>query len=126
MADALMVGTNPSNLHAIPNPTDISWGLSDISSADAGRTNDAGVTMHKNLVARKRKLQLTWKNLDGYRTADVLQAFMPEYVYVRYHDPASNEYQVRQFYSGDKTAPVHSMTIGGIIYKTVNFNIIER
>ena len=121
-----MVGTTPSNLQAVPNPTDISWGLSDISSADAGRTNDAGVTMHKNLVARKRKLQLTWKNLDGQRTADVLQAFMPEYVYVRYHGPASNEYQVRQFYSGDKTAPVHSMTIGGVVYKSISFNIIER
>ena len=126
MTSALMVGTDPTSLAGVPNPTDITWGVQDISSADAGRTNDSNVTMHKNLVARKRKLQLTWKNLDGPATSAVLRAFMPEYVFVQYHDPVNDEYQIREFYTGDKSAPMHSMTIGGVIYKTVSFNIIER
>lgn len=126
MPEALMVGTSPTNLAAIPAPDDMTWGVSDISSSDSGRTNDANATMHKNTIARKRKIQLTWKGLDGTQTRAVLQAFKPEYVYVRYHEPEENAFQVREFYTGDKSAPVMQFTVGGIVYKTVSFNIIER
>lgn len=128
---ALMVGTSPSSLVDVPNPTDISFGIKDISSADAGRTNDASLTMHKNLVATKRTISLTWKNLDGERTRQVLQAFKPEYIYVRYFEPEDNAYAVRHFYCGDKTAapshyvPTSNFQIGGVVYKTISFNIIE-
>lgn len=132
MAYALQVGSSASSLQDVPTPTDISVSINDISSADAGRTNDANVTMHKNLITRKRTLALTWKNLSGTRAQQVLQAFSAEYFYVRYFDPESNGFVTRQFYAGDKSAGVShyhvnsSYTIGGVVYKTISFNIIER
>lgn len=125
MASALMVGTSPGSLASIPTPHGITWGSSDVSSSDAGRTNDANATMHVNRITTKRKLGLSWKNLDGPQTKAVLQAFRPEYVWVRYHDPEEDEYVIRQFYTGDKSAPVRQITMGGIEYETVSFNIIE-
>ena len=125
MAAPIMVGTSPDALVSIPAPNDITWGCADVSSSDAGRTNDANATMHVNRITTKRRLGLTWKNLDGPTTMAVLQAFKPEYVWVRYHEPEENAYAIRQFYSGDKSAPVRQITVGGIEYASVTFNIIE-
>lgn len=128
---AIMVSTSPHNLADVPTPTAIKFGYNDISSSDAGRTNDANVTMHKNTIARKRTISLTWNNLDGEATRAVLQAFLPEYVYVRYFEPEENDYRVRQFYCGNKSVdlshyhPTATFAIGGVTYKTVSFNIIE-
>ena len=128
---ALKVGKSVGSLYDIPNPTAMKFGYKDISSADAGRTNDANVTMHKNLVARKRTISLTWKALGGAATRTVLQAFKPEYVYVRYFEPEENAFVTRQFYTGDKTVdvgtyhPTSSYQIGGVTYETISFNAIE-
>ena len=132
MASALRVGTSASSLQDVPNPTDISISINDISSADAGRTNDASVTMHKNRITSKRTLALTWKNISGTRAQQVLSAFAPEYFYVRYFDPQENAFVTKQFYAGDKSTGVShyhlnsSYSIGGVVYKTISFNIIER
>ena len=37
----------------------------------------------------------------------ILQAFQPEYVMVEYFDPLEGEVVTKEFYTGDKTAPVH-------------------
>lgn len=125
MASPIMVGASPGALVSIPTPHDVTWGSSDVSSSDAGRTNDANATMHVNRITTKRKIGLAWKNLDGPATRAVLQAFKPEYVWVRYHDPEDDAYEVRQFYSGDKSAPVRQIMLGGIVYSSVSFNIVE-
>lgn len=128
----IMVGPSPNDLAAIPAPTDMSWADSDVSSSAAGRTNDADARMHKDRVTTKKKLSLTWKNINGVRAAVVLQAFSPEYFWVQYHDPARNEFVVKEFYAGDRQASPHQYfvsndyTIGGVSYKTLSLNIIER
>jgi hypothetical protein len=128
---ALMVGTDPTALYDIPNPTAIKFGYNDISSSDAGRTNDANVTMHKNLITSKRTIALSWKNLSGERASVVLQAFKPEYVWVKYLEPEDNAYAVRQFYTGNRSVdvgtyfPTSTFQIGGVTYSQVSFNIIE-
>lgn len=128
---AIMVGTTPYDLADVPTPTTMKFGYNDISSSDAGRTNDANVTMHKNTIARKRTISLTWSNLDGAATSAVLRAFMPEYFWVRYFEPEDNAYAVRQFYAGNKNADLShyhttaTYSIGGAVYKSVSFNIVE-
>lgn len=131
MVSAISVGTSPSDLTGIPNPDDMSIGIKDVSSSDAGRTNDANATMHKNRITTKRTISLTWKNLDGASTSTVLRAFKPEYVYVRYFEPEDNAFVTRRFYTGDVTAspshyfPASEYAIGGVVYKTVSFNVVE-
>ena len=63
---------------------------------------------------------------DGPTTAAILQAFNPEYVWVRYLDAMANAYQVREFYVGDRSAMLRQITIGGVTYSTLSFDIIER
>jgi len=122
----LSVGTSSSSLSAVPAPTGFQWGLQDISAADSGRTNDGAATMQKNRVTQKRKLQLSWTNPSAADTATILSAFNPEYVYVRYLDAMANAYETRQFYVGDRSAPLRQVTVNGVTYTTLSFNIIER
>lgn len=123
---ALQVGTSSSSLVDVRAPDSLTWGLQDVSSSDSGRTNDTNATMHKNRVTQKRKLALSWKNPDGATTAAILQAFNPEYVYVRYLDAMANAYQTRLFYVGDRSAPLKQILVGGVTYTTLSFDIIER
>ena len=121
----LMVGTSELALSAVKTPNGFKWGLMDVSSSDSGRLNDANASMKKNRVAQKRKISLTWNNASEEDTAAILQAFDPEYVYVRYRDPQVADWQIRQFYVGDRSAPVSQFTVNGVIYSTVSFDIIE-
>lgn len=124
----LSVGTSPANLTPITlDPSALTWGLQDVSSSDAGRTNDANTTMHKMRMSQKRKLDITWTMPTTAQAAQILQAFNPEYVYVSYFDPMDNRVEVRQFYTGDRTAPFKWVdTMGGTRLTTVSFSIIER
>jgi len=122
----ISVGTTPQDMITLPAPDDWVWGLNDISASDAGRVQDEGNTMHKNRTAQKRKISVTWKNRDAATVAKILQAFNPEYVFVRYLDAMSNAYETREFYTGDKSAPLHSVHFGGAAYTALTFNIIER
>lgn len=125
----LAVGTSPSNLKELSrDPSSWGWGLQDISSSDAGRVQDTGNTMYKMRTSQKRKITLTWNQPTAEVTAEILQAFNPEYVYVKYHDAMSNSWEVRQFYVGDRTSMLQYFQIPklGTRYSTVSFDIVER
>lgn len=106
---------------AIPCPSMYVWGINDISDSDAGRC-ESGL-MHKNRIARKRKLELEWQNIPILEAQKVLQAFEPEYVTVKCLDPLAGGYVTKKFYSGDQTVPVYNVRINAW---TVSFNIIEQ
>ena len=108
----------------IPQPYLCAWSIQDVSAPNAGRTEDA--LMWKLRVARKRKLQLAWRMKSPQVTSEILQAFNPEYIYVRYFDLEDNQYEYRWFYTGDKTAPIKIWSIGRKIIETISFDIIER
>ena len=125
----LSVGTNPSNLVDISlDPAQLTWGLQDISASDAGRVQDAGNMMYKMRTSQKRKLQLTWSHPTGAQAAEILQAFNPEYVHVKYWDPMDDAWNIREFYVGDRSAPFkwYSVPGKGTRYSTLSFDIIER
>lgn len=109
---------------ALPTPSGFTWGKADISAADAGRTEDT--LMHKNRVGEKRTLHLEWQNKDPATTAQILQAFEPEYVSVRYPDALSGNYETRTFYCGDMSAPVRYWWAGHKRYQLISLDITER
>ncbi len=108
----------------IKTPSSFTWELNDVSASDAGRTQDA--LMHKNRVARKRKIQLSWSMPTPDEAKAILTAFSPEYFKVTYYDPLAGAIQTRTFYAGDQQAPVKIWTAGNKRYETISFNIIER
>ena len=112
-------------------PDVLEWGLNDISSSDAGRVQDANMTMHKNRVAQKRKLQLSWTNPTIAQASAILQMVDPEYFFVRYLDPKSGGYQTREFYACDLSAPFRQIVVNDpdgtrSTVTSLSFNIIER
>lgn len=127
MAGVLSVGGSPSSLREISlDPSSLTWGLQDISEADAGRVHDPGNTMYKMRSSQKRKLDITWTMPTADQAAEILQAFNPEYFWVRYWDAMDNQWEVREFYAGDRSAPFKWMNMRGTYFATLSFNIIER
>lgn len=108
----------------IKTPSVFSWGLNDVSTADAGRTSDA--LMHKNRVARKRKIKLSWNSPTPEEAQAILSAFSPEYFNVTYYDPLDGANTTRTFYSGDQEAPVKRWSVNNKVYEMISFDIIER
>lgn len=108
----------------MPNPSKMSWSLQDVSIGDSGR-DDTGY-MYKGRVTQKRKLELEWSAVTPEKASKILNAFNPEYINVRYFDPKENSWQIKNFYVGDRSAPVKIWTVNNKIYETVKFDIIER
>lgn len=109
--------------HWIPDPSSLQWGQQSVSRSDAGR--DQKGKMHVELQTRKRKLELSWSGVDFATTAEILQAVNAETFWVEYLDALTNTRVKKQFYVGDRTAPVHSYAENQRWYTTVSFNIIE-
>lgn len=109
---------------AVKTPSSFSWGLQDISGSDSGRTQDT--VMHKNRIAQKRQISLSWTAPTPQEVSAILKAFNPEYVSVTYPDAMSGTDETRTFYVGDRSAPVKIWTIGNKRYENVSFELIER
>lgn len=124
----LYIGESSGSTAAIsPDPYKLEWGLMDVSSDDAGRVMDANATMYKERLCQKRKLNLAWREITNAQASAILQAVNPEYFYVRYWDVMDNQWETREFYVGDRSAPFRWFEIlGGTRYSEVSFDLIER
>ena len=81
--------------------------------------------MHKNMVTRKEKIQLSWNAPDPAEASTILQMFLPEYFDVTYRSPLTNTIVTKTFYRGDASANTYWWANGGLFEK-IAFNIIER
>lgn len=105
----------------VPVPSKYDWKLSDVSSADAGRTEDA--KMHKLRIAQKVHIDLEWQNVSDADARTILTAFQPEYISIQYFDYKAMNYQTKTFYVGDRTVSAYSRAKK---MSTISFNIIEQ
>lgn len=132
MAASLQIGTNARNMVDVPiEPDDISWGLQDVSASDSGRTQDINCTMHKNRIAQKRKLSLSWINPSMANVSTILKMVNPEYIFVRFLDPMENALITKECYVGDRSSPFRQISLPNAdgtktVMKTLSFDIIER
>ena len=108
----------------MPNPSRLNWSLQDVSIGDSGR-DDTGY-MFKGRVTQKVKIELEWSAVSPSVASTILQAFNPEYINVRYFDPMANAWQIKNFYVGDRSAPVKIWSVNQKIYESISFDIIER
>ena len=112
------------NGQAVKTPSAFRLSYQDVSASDAGRTSNA--LMHKNRVARKRKISLAWNGVSIDDAHSILSAFSNEYFSVQYYDPLDGATVTRTFYSGDQDTPVKRWSINNKIYEQISFDIIER
>ncbi len=110
---------------SIPCPSKYDWKLSDVSSADAGRTEDG--KMHKEMIAQKVHLELEWQNISDADAQTILTAFnvvtSDATLSVRYYDYKSMGFETKTFYVGDRQVTSYNRRKG---IATVSFNIIEQ
>ena len=106
---------------AVPAPSKYDWKLSDVSAADAGRTEDA--LMHKMRIAQKVHIELEWQNVSDADASTILTAFQPEYINIQYYDYKALTYLTKRFFVGDRTVSSYNSAKG---IGTISFNIIEQ
>jgi len=106
----------------IPSPSKYDWKLSDVSSPDAGRTEDG--LMHKELITQKVHLELEWQYITDAEVQTILAAFnASEYLDVQYYDYKAMAFLTKTFYVGDRQVSTYNRAKG---ISTLAFNIIER
>lgn len=112
----------------MPSPSSITWSLQDISSENSGRsveTRDQGL-MHKDIIARKRKLSITWPAMPKEKAATILKAVSASATFlVTYPDLLDDQDETRTFYVGDRTAGVLFWWEGRKWVKDLQFDLIE-
>lgn len=108
--------------YTIPSPSSFQWEMEDLSDSSAGRTEDG--KMHKNRIGSKVAISLSWQNISTTVASQILNAFEPEYVSVRYLDPKVDGYTTKTFYVGNRTAPMYNSQLG--LWSNVSFKIIEQ
>ena len=106
----------------VPCPSTYEYKLSDVSAADAGRTEDG--LMHKMRITQKVHLELSWNYITTADVSLILNAFDDEYINVTYLDAKLGGYTQKTFYVGDRSAPSYNTRMG--LWTNVSFNIIER
>lgn len=107
---------------AVPCPSSFKWKLEDISSSDAGRTEDT--KMDKKRIGQVIGIDLEWKNVSITDASKILTAFNPEYINVCYLDAKAGDYLTSEFYVGNRNAPLYNAALG--IWQNITLNIIKR
>lgn len=106
----------------IPQPDSYQWLEQDISASDASRTEDT--VMHKNRIGQVPQLQLEWKFVSISDAAVILSAFAPEYFTMKYLDAKAGTYVEKEFYVGDRSAPLYNADSNR--WESIAFNVIAR
>lgn len=110
---------------AMPAPSDMTVGRFDLSSSEAGRTQDG--KMQKDIVARKVKLTLSWNALDWTDCSVLLNAVeTAAFLDVTYPDPKAGTYLTKKMYVGDRTAPALTLVNGKEKWEGISFDLIEQ
>lgn len=107
---------------AVKSPSVYQWKLEDISSPDAGRTENT--VMDKMRIGQVVGIELGWNGLTIDEAATILKAFNPEYISVCYLDAMTGRFETSEFYVGNRSVPLYSASLGR--WSNVSFNLIER
>ncbi len=109
---------------AIKTPSSFSVEIEDVSSANAGRTEDA--VMHKETVTTLTKISCSWSGLTFEQAQGVLARFPKgrEYFRVEYFDIELGGFTEKTFYVGNRTANMYSGVLK--IWDNLAFSLIER
>ena len=97
--------------------------LYDVSDENAGRTADGA--MQKNTIGKCVKIQMSWNVLDSASAFTLFSLFSAnQYFNVTFYNPYSGGMATKEFYVGDRSAPLYNSTLD--IWQNVAFNIIQR
>lgn len=116
----------------IPDPSVLTYGLSDISQSDAGR-DESGLmhpmklTVNGQLV-QKRQYQMEWNMITPTDASVILGAINASETFsATLFDPLTNSMRPGVYYVGDRSAPFQQWRSGidGQLFTKVSFTLIE-
>jgi len=110
---------------SVKTPMTVTWGLSDISSEDSGRTRDGA--MHKDVVTQKRTLKVRWGDMD-WSEAVIISRFCKRagvQVTLTFPDIMEGTIISKSFYTGDIEAPYRMWTNQAQRVQYINCDFIE-
>ncbi len=114
---------------AVKDPSSLLWGITDVSSEESGRNTNNGKA-NKDVIAQKRKLDLSWSNPTKDEVSAILTAVnyttVGAFFSVKYPDAMTGTNQTKTFYVGDRSAPMKTWTINNKTYSSLSFNIVEQ
>lgn len=99
-----------------------SWAIQDVDY-DSGRTADG--TMHRNRVARKRKLAVTWPPMPKEEVSKILNAITAESFKVSAYDFETGENAEMDMYVGDRTIPFLSTALNNGLCDSFTVDFVE-
>ena len=106
-----------------PAPQTMQVAIQDI---DAKATRDAHGLLHRDRVATKRKISLSFGALTVSECAKILASVKAEFFNAEYLDPETGQNKSGTFYVGDRTAPVYSFVDSVPVWKGLSFDLIEQ
>lgn len=106
-----------------PAPQTMQVAIQDI---DAKATRDAQGLLHRDRVATKRKITLTFGPLTVPECSKILGTVRNEFFSVEYLDPQDGNMRSGTFYVGDRTTPVYSFVDSLPVWKGLSFDLIEQ
>ena len=107
---------------AVKAPSVFVWKLQDLSKPEAGMTED--MVTHKMRIGQKLRLEVSWDYTTIAEAATILTQFNPEYVWIDYLDAKAGAWLTKEFYVGDREAPLFDTVTGR--WEAVGFGLILR
>ena len=106
----------------IKPPTTCKSSIVDISSADAGNSDNG--TMFKFKQGEKINWAITWKAISIMDAALILSVCKNEYFDITFLDPETGSYDTHTYYVGDRTLGEFNGVTGK--WNELSFNMIQR
>ena len=99
-----------------------------IQDIDAKATRDAHGNLHRDRIATKRKISVSWAPLTLSECKVLLDSVKDEFFSVKYLDPWDGGMATRTFYVGDRTDPALTFidNMGGYSRKNDSFDLVEQ
>lgn len=105
-------------------PKSLKWSIMSIQSADSGRAEDG--TMIATLVAKKRKLEISYANLTPAQASAILTEVCGNMFFnVTYYDVLTAQQETKVFYVGDRSLDWYNYNIERGL-QNLSFNLIEQ
>ena len=109
---------------AIEAPVKCQVSLSDIDNNSSN--NAKGVMQRSRVRAGKRKVALSWKNLNATQAKIILDAAKDVFVTFYYFDPLLADWTTKRFYAGDKSADMTYDGKNGFMRASLEFSLVEQ
>ena len=106
-------------------PSTFSVAISDLDDGTSTTRTMDGM-LHRDRIAVKRKLELKFALLKWAELSTLLNQIQDVFFMVTYPDPMTGNVQTKEFYVGDRSAPVGLIRDGEYYWTGISFNFIER